>query len=116
MPKKQQEEPPPPEPVDDYEEEARIKQDMPKTAPRDARFPNTNCSYWCFQMFRDYHRCIQLFDEGHEPCDQFRKIYSCICPKFWVDRWEGQIENGTFPGDLPNDCKKHKYAKDKYKL
>ncbi|KAK5643284.1 hypothetical protein RI129_007129 [Pyrocoelia pectoralis] len=56
-------------------------------------------------MFYDYHRCIGLFSADYEPCEYFKKVYSVLCPNAWVQKWEEQIRDHTFPRDLPGDFK-----------
>ncbi|XP_031339294.1 cytochrome c oxidase subunit 6B [Photinus pyralis] len=80
--------------------------EFPWTAPIDARFPNANITGYCFRMFYDYQRCIGLFSVDHEPCEYFKKVYTSLCPHAWVKRWNDQIEDHTFPRDLPADLKK----------
>lgn len=41
-------------------------------------------------------------------CAQFEKIYKSICPYAWVDKWEEQIQEGTFSVDLPPPKSKYK--------
>ncbi|KAI4464063.1 exportin 1/5 [Holotrichia oblita] len=43
-------------------------ENLPETIPIDPRFPNTNQTRYCYVMFADYHRCIQLFDAEHADC------------------------------------------------
>ncbi|XP_034030473.1 cytochrome c oxidase subunit 6B1 [Thalassophryne amazonica] len=74
-----------------------------KTAPFDARFPNTNQTRNCFQNYLDFHRCNKaLSAKGHDvaPCEWYKKVYQSICPLNWVESWDEQRESGTFPGKL----------------
>ncbi|KAJ8967557.1 hypothetical protein NQ314_002873 [Rhamnusium bicolor] len=82
-----------------------------KTIPPDARYHNCNATKWCFHTFVDYQKCIRLLGEESECCKEFSKIYRALCPLSWVNRWEEQIQIGTFPVDLPpktNDCSNFK--------
>ncbi|KAJ0525356.1 putative cytochrome-c oxidase [Helianthus annuus] len=45
-------------------------------------------------------RCVAAKGEGAPECDKFAKYYRSLCPGEWVDRWNEQRENGTFPGPL----------------
>ncbi|XP_022900597.1 uncharacterized protein [Onthophagus taurus] len=81
--------------------EGGSEETYPGTVPLDPRFPNTNCTRYCFVMFSDYHRCIRLYNEGHEDCSYFKKAYETLCPNFWVEKFEQQVEEGTFPLPLP---------------
>lgn len=71
-----------------------------ETAPVDFRFPTTNQTRHCFTRYVEYHRCIAAKGEGASECDKFAKYYRSLCPSEWVERWNEQRENGTFPGPL----------------
>uniref|UniRef100_A0A5B7C310 Cytochrome c oxidase subunit 6b-1-like n=1 Tax=Davidia involucrata TaxID=16924 RepID=A0A5B7C310_DAVIN len=71
-----------------------------ETAPADFRFPTTNQSRHCFTRYIEYHRCIAAKGEGAPECDKFAKYYRSLCPGEWIDRWNEQRENGSFPGPL----------------
>ncbi|KAG9140276.1 hypothetical protein Leryth_026220 [Lithospermum erythrorhizon] len=71
-----------------------------ETAPADFRFPTTNQTRHCFTRYIEYHRCVAAKGEGAQECDKFAKYYRALCPGEWVDRWNEQRENGTFPGPL----------------
>lgn len=57
-----------------------------KTAPFDARFPNTNQTRNCWQNYVDFHRCIKKKGEEHEPCQYFKRVYRSLCPVSWVSK------------------------------
>ncbi|KAE9595960.1 putative cytochrome-c oxidase [Lupinus albus] len=71
-----------------------------ETAPADFRFPTTNQTRHCFTRYVEYHRCIATKGEDAPECDRFAKYYRSLCPGEWIDRWNEQRENGTFPGPL----------------
>ncbi|KAK4276836.1 hypothetical protein QN277_014941 [Acacia crassicarpa] len=71
-----------------------------ETAPADFRFPTTNQTRHCFTRYVEYHRCVAAKGEGAPECDKFAKYYRSLCPGEWIDRWNEQRENGTFPGPL----------------
>ncbi|XP_055834877.1 cytochrome c oxidase subunit 6b-1-like [Solanum dulcamara] len=71
-----------------------------ETAPADFRFPTTNQTRHCFTRYVEYHRCTAAKGEDAPECDKFAKYYRSLCPGEWVDRWNEQRENGTFPGPL----------------
>ncbi|XWS23925.1 hypothetical protein CRYUN_Cryun28dG0057500 [Craigia yunnanensis] len=81
----------------DAEETPDIKLE---TAPADFRFPTTNQTRHCFTRYIEYHRCVAAKGEGAPECDKFAKYYRALCPGEWIDRWNEQRENGTFPGPL----------------
>ncbi|MFQ6652964.1 hypothetical protein Gotur_024599 [Gossypium turneri] len=70
-----------------------------KTAPADFRFPTTNQTRHCFTRYIEFHRCLAAKGESKE-CERFAKYYRSLCPGEWVERWNEQRENGTFPGPL----------------
>ncbi|KAK8623510.1 hypothetical protein V6N13_118393 [Hibiscus sabdariffa] len=82
---------------DDAEETPEIKLE---TAPADFRFPTTNQTRHCFTRYIEYHRCVAAKGEDASECDKFAKYYRALCPGEWIDRWNEQRENGTFPGPL----------------
>ncbi|KAJ4764772.1 Cytochrome c oxidase subunit [Rhynchospora pubera] len=71
-----------------------------ETAPADFRFPTTNQTRHCFTRYVEYHRCVAAKGEDASECDKFAKYYRSLCPSEWVERWNEQRENGTFPGPL----------------
>ncbi|CAN0877314.1 Cytochrome c oxidase subunit 6b-1 [Linum grandiflorum] len=71
-----------------------------ETAPADYRFPTTNQTRHCFTRYIEYHRCVAAKGEDAQECDKYAKYYRSLCPSEWVERWNEQRENGTFPGPL----------------
>ncbi|KAG5563090.1 hypothetical protein RHGRI_005737 [Rhododendron griersonianum] len=71
-----------------------------KTAPADFRFPTTNQSRHCFTRYIEFHRCVAAKGDESGECGKFAKYYRSLCPGEWVERWNEQRENGTFPGPL----------------
>lgn len=71
-----------------------------ETAPADFRFPTTNQTRHCFTRYIEYHRCINAKGEDAPECNKFAKFYRSLCPGEWIDNWNEQRENGTFPGRL----------------
>jgi len=68
------------------------------TIPFDARFPNQRNTKMCWQNFIDYHRCVEAKGEDFEPCEFFKDNYENVCPNFWTERMEDNVEEGNFPG------------------
>ncbi|OQR79666.1 Cytochrome c oxidase subunit VIb isoform 1-like [Tropilaelaps mercedesae] len=67
---------------------------LPWNPSFDARFPHTNQSRNCYQNYLDYHRCIKARSkrgEPVEPCEYFRRVYTSLCPNFWIKRWDTQL-------------------------
>lgn len=61
-------------------------------------------------MYTDFYRCEHILGEGHEACTYFKKVFTTICPNFWIERWDelrvtGRLPwykyktQGTFPGN-----------------
>ncbi|XP_067911782.1 cytochrome c oxidase subunit 6B1 [Heterodontus francisci] len=74
-----------------------------KTAPFDARFPNQNQTRNCFQNYLDFQRCTKVLTaKGADttPCEWFRRVYKSLCPISWINKWNDQLEEGTFPGKI----------------
>ncbi|KAK2920704.1 hypothetical protein Q8A73_000189 [Channa argus] len=74
-----------------------------RTAPFDARFPNTNQTRNCFQNYLDFHRCnkaLSAKDQDIAPCQWYQRVYKSLCPMSWVQRWDEQVEAGNFPGKI----------------
>ncbi|KAF0908052.1 hypothetical protein E2562_022902 [Oryza meyeriana var. granulata] len=71
-----------------------------ETAPADFRFPTTNQTRHCFTRYIEYHRCVAAKGEDAPECEKFAKYYRSLCPSEWIERWNEQRENGTFPGPL----------------
>ncbi|RUS71108.1 hypothetical protein EGW08_021131 [Elysia chlorotica] len=78
-------------------EEAKQKMWKP---PFDARFPNQNQTKNCWQNYIDYFRCQKLKGEDYAPCEYFKKVYTHLCPGFWVEQWDEQRDNGNFPAKI----------------
>ncbi|CAL7939655.1 unnamed protein product [Xylocopa violacea] len=66
------------------------------TAPYDPRFPNQNQTRYCFTSYVDFHRCKKRHDENYDACQYFKKVFTSMCPISWVEKWNEQLENGTF--------------------
>ncbi|XP_010914058.1 cytochrome c oxidase subunit 6b-3 [Elaeis guineensis] len=71
-----------------------------KTAPADFRFPTTNQTRHCFTRFIEYHKCLNAKGEDAAECQKFARYYRSLCPGEWIEKWNEQRENGTFPGPL----------------
>ncbi|KAF7829957.1 cytochrome c oxidase subunit 6b-1 [Senna tora] len=84
----------------EQEEEEETPEIKLETAPADFRFPTTNQTRHCFTRYVEYHRCVAAKGEGAPECDKFAKYYRSLCPGEWIERWNEQRENGTFPGPL----------------
>ena len=79
------------------------KKDEPqelKTAPFDPRYPNANQARSCYQNYIDYLRCQKIRGDADASCEFFKKCYRSLCPNEWVERWDAQRADGTFPRNI----------------
>ncbi|XP_019939006.1 cytochrome c oxidase subunit 6B1 [Paralichthys olivaceus] len=84
-------------------EDIKTKLENYRTAPFDARFPNQNQTRNCWSNYLDYHRCQKALDaKGQDtmPCDWYKRVYKSLCPISWIQKWDDQREEGTFPGKI----------------
>ncbi|KAK7919766.1 hypothetical protein WMY93_011050 [Mugilogobius chulae] len=84
-------------------EEIQSKIENYRTAPFDARFPNQNQTRNCWSNYLDFHRCEKALEaKGVDtaPCDWYKKVYTSLCPNSWIEKWEEQKVDGTFPGKI----------------
>ncbi|XP_070783083.1 cytochrome c oxidase subunit 6B1 [Enoplosus armatus] len=84
-------------------EDIQAKLEKYRTAPFDARFPNQNQTRNCWSNYLDYHRCQKALDaKGVDtaPCDWYKRVYKSLCPMSWIQKWDDQREEGTFPGKI----------------
>ncbi|GMH32526.1 hypothetical protein BSKO_00360 [Bryopsis sp. KO-2023] len=72
------------------------------TAPTDRRFPSTNQARNCYTRYNEFYKCIKEKGEDAESyegtCTFYKKCYESLCPTEWIERWEEQREEGTWPG------------------
>ncbi|XP_055389987.1 uncharacterized protein LOC129618972 isoform X2 [Condylostylus longicornis] len=71
-----------------------------ETAPFDPRFPNQNQTRHCWSSYVDFYRCQRIRGVDYEPCQYFKKVFTAMCPREWVEKWDDQREQGTFAGKL----------------
>ncbi|XP_078036777.1 cytochrome c oxidase subunit 6B [Augochlora pura] len=76
----------------------KVDEQKPLTAPFDPRFPNQNQTRYCFSSYVDFQRCKNRHSAEYEACKYFKKVYSAMCPNDWVEKWDDQLDQGTFPG------------------
>lgn len=88
------------EAAEEEEKPRKLTLDDIKTAPMDFRFPTTNQAKHCFTRYVEYHKCIRAKGEDNPDCDKYARYYRSLCPGEWIDKWNEQRENGTFPGPL----------------
>ncbi|KAJ3609812.1 hypothetical protein NHX12_024322, partial [Muraenolepis orangiensis] len=65
-----------------------------RTAPFDARFPNTNQTRNCYQNYLDFHRCTKALsskDQDVAPCDWYKRVYKSLCPISWNKQVTGYL-------------------------
>jgi len=61
-------------------------------------FPNQNQTKHCWVSFVDFKKCEKKLGEGAPNCQKYFRAYSSMCPEEWVQKWEDQLEEGTFAG------------------
>ena len=61
-------------------------------------FPNQQQTKHCWVSFVDFKRCEKKLGAEAPECEKYFRAYNSLCPDDWVDKWETQIENGTFAG------------------
>lgn len=85
-----------------------------ETCPSDPRFQQQNVTKWCYRMYIDYQRCAHLLGGDTNYCQYFFKCYHSLCPNSWHEKWDAQIEAGTFPRDITRDIQapEHKKCKE----
>ncbi|CAD7704472.1 unnamed protein product [Ostreobium quekettii] len=66
------------------------------TAPVDRRFPSVNQARTCYTRYNEYYKCAA--EKSEEQCTFYKKCYQSLCPIEWIERWEEQREEGTWPG------------------
>ena len=66
----------------------------------DPRFPNTNQAKRCFINFVDYQRCLKIKGENNRDCEYFKHTTHSVCPVGWIEKWNEQLESGSFPVDI----------------
>uniref|UniRef100_A0A668ANF9 Cytochrome c oxidase subunit 6B1 n=1 Tax=Myripristis murdjan TaxID=586833 RepID=A0A668ANF9_9TELE len=71
-----------------------------RTAPFDARFPNTNQTRNCFQKLSGCSKALSAKDQDTAPCGWYQRVYKSLCPMSWVQKWDDQIEAGSFAGKI----------------
>eukprot|EP00179_Madagascaria_erythrocladioides_P008437 CAMPEP_0198310510 /NCGR_PEP_ID=MMETSP1450-20131203/2580_1 /TAXON_ID=753684 ORGANISM="Madagascaria erythrocladiodes, Strain CCMP3234" /NCGR_SAMPLE_ID=MMETSP1450 /ASSEMBLY_ACC=CAM_ASM_001115 /LENGTH=78 /DNA_ID=CAMNT_0044013347 /DNA_START=133 /DNA_END=369 /DNA_ORIENTATION=- len=69
-----------------------------RTAPADNRFPTTNQTRHCYARYLEFHACAKQKAPEDEECQKYKRWYLSLCPEEWVEKWDEQKENGTFPG------------------
>lgn len=48
----------------------------------------------------DFHRCTNLKGPDYEPCNYFKRVFTTMCPIDWVEKWDDQRAEGSFPTKL----------------
>lgn len=80
--------------IDDSWKE-KYRQLLAKQPPYDPRFPNQNQTRNCQQNYVDYYRCLKKKDEDY--CAWYKNAYEHLCPPDWIEKWDEQRANGTYP-------------------
>ncbi|CAM6051742.1 unnamed protein product [Sphagnum compactum] len=80
------------------DEKPKITVDDIKTAPMDYRFPTTSQAKHCYTRYNEFHKCAPEKGEDAKECKKYATYYRSLCPGDWIDKWNEERENGTFPG------------------
>ncbi len=64
------------------------------------RFPNQNQTKKCFVNFVDYQRCLKTRGPNDLTCDYFKQTTESLCPQFWLEKYQEQLEQGSFPLEI----------------
>ena len=59
---------------------------------------NTQQIRHCYARYNEFHRCAAEKDPESNECKFYQKAYRSLCPSEWVEQWNEERENGTFPG------------------
>ncbi|KAH7514335.1 hypothetical protein FEM48_Zijuj11G0077900 [Ziziphus jujuba var. spinosa] len=54
----------------------------------------------CYTSYLEYHKCVKEKGKDAPECEKFERHYKSLCPVEWIERWDEQRENGTFPGRI----------------
>jgi cytochrome c oxidase subunit 6b len=68
-----------------------------RTAKVDMRFHSTNQARACYTRYNEYYKCMQQ-DGDEAKCAEFRRAALSLCPMDWIEKWEDQRGEGTWPG------------------
>uniref|UniRef100_A0AAQ4Q4J4 Cytochrome c oxidase subunit 6B1 n=1 Tax=Gasterosteus aculeatus aculeatus TaxID=481459 RepID=A0AAQ4Q4J4_GASAC len=69
-----------------------------RTAPFNARFPNTNQTRNCFQnYFHSCNKALSAKEQHTAPCERHQRVYKSLCLMSWVQKWDDQLEARSFP-------------------
>ncbi|XP_011162913.1 cytochrome c oxidase subunit 6B1 [Solenopsis invicta] len=63
----------------------------------DPRFQQQNQTQRCFVMYTDFYRCQHILGEDSEACTWFKDVFTSICPRAWVERWDELRLTGRLP-------------------
>lgn len=77
----------------------KFKEFLETCIPYDPRFPNTNQTRNCQINYLDYQRCMHR-KKDPQYCAWYKHAYETLCIPTWVERYDEQRANGTFPFDM----------------
>ncbi|KAF2068700.1 hypothetical protein CYY_009979 [Polysphondylium violaceum] len=69
------------------------------TAPYNPRFPNQNQTKHCWANYVDFHGCVKHYKGDDSKCQTFFQSMTSLCPTGWIQEWDEQLENKTFPSE-----------------
>ncbi len=92
--------------------DAQLTREAITTTPYNPYFPNQNQTKHCWVSFVDFKKCEKKLGKGADDCKKYFVAYHSLCPEQWVEKWNSQIEAGTFAGQaLIDGGAKHGGAK-----
>ena len=72
--------------------------DLIKTTPRSNKFPGINQANHCWNRYNEWVMCMKTTEGDENACLQMRQLMASICPVEWVEKWDDERSEGTFPG------------------
>ena len=87
----------------------RLSPVVSTTTPYHASFPNINQSKHCWALYVVAQHCYDKtgYTDRSEPvptqCIQATAAYKSICPNYWIEDWDKQVDDGIFPRFWPEE-------------
>ena len=71
-----------------------------KTTQPDPRYPSHNQANTCWGKYNQWALCVKKSGD-EDACKPMRQIAHSICPDDWVEKWDGERDEGNFSGVRP---------------
>eukprot|EP00638_Chattonella_subsalsa_P019835 CAMPEP_0117872092 /NCGR_PEP_ID=MMETSP0950-20121206/10880_1 /TAXON_ID=44440 /ORGANISM="Chattonella subsalsa, Strain CCMP2191" /LENGTH=76 /DNA_ID=CAMNT_0005724805 /DNA_START=61 /DNA_END=291 /DNA_ORIENTATION=- len=73
--------------------------DFLKTTPKDRkRFPAVNQANYCWNLYNEWALCVKKNEGDTDACLKARQAADSVCPDEWLENWDGQRDDGNYPG------------------